>query len=146
MRECRKIGGCPTGSAVLTTGGNLKADHVIHAVGPVYRGKGDEAELLASAYRTSLEVAEESGYLDLEIAADLGHQQVEFDHQGRHVVRDEHYFLMRLCAASRAGQGEGQFRPCWLDWETALERLSFEAEREWVRRARTALEERPACE
>jgi O-acetyl-ADP-ribose deacetylase len=56
--ECRKIGGCPIGDAVITTGGNLKARHVIHAVGPVWRG-GDEEEpkLLASAYRRSLEVA-----------------------------------------------------------------------------------------
>ena len=48
MAECRKIGGCPTGQAVITTGGNLKAKQVIHTVGPVYQGgtKG-EAELLA---------------------------------------------------------------------------------------------------
>jgi O-acetyl-ADP-ribose deacetylase (regulator of RNase III) len=56
--ECQKIGGCPIGDAVITTGGNLKARHVIHAVGPVWRG-GDEEEpkLLASAYRRSLQVA-----------------------------------------------------------------------------------------
>src|SRR5437762_10972368 len=56
--ECRKIGGCPIGDAVITTGGDLKARHVIHAVGPVWRGGDeDEPELLASAYRRSLEVA-----------------------------------------------------------------------------------------
>lgn len=62
MEECRKIGGCPTGDAVITTAGNLPADRVIHAVGPRYRG-GDagERELLASAYRRSLEVAAERG-------------------------------------------------------------------------------------
>ena len=56
--ECLRIGGCPIGDAVITTGGNLKARHVIHAVGPVWRG-GDEhePELLASAYRRSLQVA-----------------------------------------------------------------------------------------
>ena len=56
--ECRRIGGCPIGDAVITTGGDLRARHVIHAVGPVWRG-GDEhePELLASAYRRSLEVA-----------------------------------------------------------------------------------------
>jgi O-acetyl-ADP-ribose deacetylase (regulator of RNase III) len=56
--ECRRIGGCPIGDAVITTGGNLKARHVIHAVGPVWRG-GDEHEdkLLASAYWRSLQVA-----------------------------------------------------------------------------------------
>jgi O-acetyl-ADP-ribose deacetylase (regulator of RNase III) len=60
--ECRRIGGCPIGDAVITTGGDLKARHVIHAVGPVWRG-GDEHEpvLLASAYRRSLQVAAEHG-------------------------------------------------------------------------------------
>jgi O-acetyl-ADP-ribose deacetylase (regulator of RNase III) len=60
--ECRKIGGCPIGDAVITTGGNLKARHVIHAVGPVWRGGDeDEPQLLASAYRRSLQVAVENG-------------------------------------------------------------------------------------
>src|ERR1017187_9746963 len=60
--ECRQIGGCPIGDAVITTGGNLKARYVIHAVGPVWRG-GDEQEpdLLASADRRSLEVAAKQG-------------------------------------------------------------------------------------
>jgi O-acetyl-ADP-ribose deacetylase (regulator of RNase III) len=60
--ECQRIGGCPIGDAVITTGGDLRARHVIHAVGPVWRG-GDEheAELLASAYRRSLEVAVQQG-------------------------------------------------------------------------------------
>lgn len=58
--ECRRIGGCPIGDAVITTGGDLKARYVIHAVGPVWHG-GDEQEpqLLASAYRRSLQVAVE---------------------------------------------------------------------------------------
>src|SRR6266436_9845056 len=60
--ECRKIGGCPIGDAVITTGGNLKARHVIHAVGPVWRGGDeDEPKLLASAYHRSLEVAVQNG-------------------------------------------------------------------------------------
>ena len=60
--ECRKIGGCPIGDAVITTGGNLTARHVIHAVGPVWRGGDeDEPKLLASAYRRSLEVAVQNG-------------------------------------------------------------------------------------
>lgn len=58
MVECRRIGGCPTGSAVLTRGGCLKARFVIHAVGPIWHGGGSgEASLLASAYRTCLEIA-----------------------------------------------------------------------------------------
>jgi O-acetyl-ADP-ribose deacetylase (regulator of RNase III) len=59
MQECRKIGGCPTGSAVATTAGNLKARYVYHAVGPIYHGRGDEEHLLASAYRACLDLAEQ---------------------------------------------------------------------------------------
>jgi len=58
MQECRKIGICPTGQAVITTAGNLKAKYVIHTVGPIYRGgnKG-EIELLKSAHLESLKLA-----------------------------------------------------------------------------------------
>ena len=66
--ECQRIGGCPMGDAVITTGGDLKARHVIHAVGPVWRG-GDEQEskLLASAYRRSLHVAAQHGLRSISI-------------------------------------------------------------------------------
>ena len=58
LEECRELGGCPTGDAKLTRGGRLKARFVIHTVGPRYRdGRRGEADLLASAYRRSLEVA-----------------------------------------------------------------------------------------
>jgi len=60
MESCRKIGGCPTGMAVITPGGLLKARYVIHAVGPVWRGGDrDEERLLKSAYRESLALASE---------------------------------------------------------------------------------------
>ena len=60
MAECRQIGGCPTGQAVITTAGKLKAKYVIHTVGPIYHGgsKG-EADLLQNAYRNSLKLAQE---------------------------------------------------------------------------------------
>jgi O-acetyl-ADP-ribose deacetylase (regulator of RNase III) len=62
MAECRKIGGCPTGQAVITTGGNLKAKHVIHTVGPIYRGGGrNETALLRSAHVESLKLASARG-------------------------------------------------------------------------------------
>jgi len=59
---CARIGHCPTGQARLTPGFNLKARHVIHAVGPIWRGgeRGEEA-LLANCYRDSLRLAEDSG-------------------------------------------------------------------------------------
>lgn len=58
LEECRKLGGCPTGEARITTGGRLKAKYVIHTVGPVYSGGNRrEAELLASAYKNSLSLA-----------------------------------------------------------------------------------------
>ncbi len=58
--ECRRIGRCPTGSAVITTAGRLPAKHVIHTVGPVWQGGGKkEPDLLRSAYDSSLRLAEE---------------------------------------------------------------------------------------
>ncbi|MEW5701285.1 MAG: O-acetyl-ADP-ribose deacetylase [Candidatus Zixiibacteriota bacterium] len=59
--ECRKIGRCPTGKAVVTGGGKLKTKWVIHAVGPIYAGLRSDADELASAYQESLERARECG-------------------------------------------------------------------------------------
>jgi O-acetyl-ADP-ribose deacetylase len=59
LAECRLIGGCPTGEARITKAYRLPARHVIHTVGPVWRGgKEGEPELLAAAYRSSIELAE----------------------------------------------------------------------------------------
>ena len=59
MAECRKVGGGPTGSAVATTAGRLKAKYVFHAVGPIYSGRDEDARLLASAYQSCLNLAEQ---------------------------------------------------------------------------------------
>jgi len=62
LAECRLLGGCTTGDAKATSGHRLRAAHVIHTVGPVWHGgQAGEAELLASCYRRSLEVAAELG-------------------------------------------------------------------------------------
>ncbi len=62
QKACRELGRCPTGDAKATPGFGLRARWIIHAVGPRYRdGRHGEAELLASAYRRSLEVADELG-------------------------------------------------------------------------------------
>lgn len=70
LEECRQIrarqGGCPTGQAVITGGGNLPARYVIHTVGPVWRGGDhDEPGLLASCYQNSLRLAAEHGVRSL---------------------------------------------------------------------------------
>lgn len=65
LEECKQIrnrqGGCKTGEAVITSGGKLKAKHVIHTVGPVWNGGNkNEEQLLANAYRNSLQLAAEN--------------------------------------------------------------------------------------
>ncbi|MEE8251804.1 MAG: O-acetyl-ADP-ribose deacetylase [Gemmatimonadales bacterium] len=62
LEECRTLGGCPTGEARITGGCNLRARHVIHTVGPVWKGgaKG-EPELLRNCYLNSLRLANENG-------------------------------------------------------------------------------------
>jgi len=62
LEECRLLGGCDTGDAKITGAGRLPARHVIHAVGPVWRGGDDgEAELLASCYRRAIGLASHNG-------------------------------------------------------------------------------------
>ena len=62
LAECRTLQGCPTGEARITKGYRLKARHVIHTVGPVWRGgTAGEPELLARCYRNSLALAEQHG-------------------------------------------------------------------------------------
>ena len=66
LAECRTLGGCPTGSAKITRGYRLAAKHVIHTVGPIWGGgrKGEE-DLLASCYRTAIELAAAHGLSSL---------------------------------------------------------------------------------
>jgi O-acetyl-ADP-ribose deacetylase len=59
LAECRTLGGCPTGEARITRGYRLPARHVIHTVGPIYRGRPADARLLTSCYVNSLALAAE---------------------------------------------------------------------------------------
>lgn len=86
------------------------------------------------------EVTEESGYADLEITHTLGVEEVEFDSNGKHVVRTEHYFAMRLRSARtlrRDAKDEEQFIIAWTPLEVAAEQLTYPAE---AARARAAIE------
>jgi O-acetyl-ADP-ribose deacetylase (regulator of RNase III) len=70
LAECRTLGGCETGSAKITRGYRLPAKHVIHAVGPVWSGGGKgEEELLASCYRTALDIVAAHGLVSLALPA-----------------------------------------------------------------------------
>ncbi len=85
------------------------------------------------------EVAEEAGYDDLEIVADLGEQLVAFPLGGAMVRRTERYFLMRarsLRQIARPADDEQQFFTIWVPWDEVISHLTFEAEQEWIRRAR----------
>jgi O-acetyl-ADP-ribose deacetylase (regulator of RNase III) len=66
LEECKTLGGCPTGMARITGGYKLPAKHVIHTVGPVWRGgMNNEQELLQDCYRNSLALAQENGCLSV---------------------------------------------------------------------------------
>ncbi|MGD9136802.1 MAG: O-acetyl-ADP-ribose deacetylase [Desulfobacterales bacterium] len=60
LKECRTVGGCPTGEARITRGYNLPARHVIHTVGPVYSGQPQDKTLLSGCYQNSLKLAAEN--------------------------------------------------------------------------------------
>lgn len=83
------------------------------------------------------ETAEESGYRNLAIERDLGLQIVTFEYGGRYIVRTERYFRMALTNSPvrLPASGEQQFEPLWLPYRDAIKMLTFEPEREWVRRA-----------
>jgi O-acetyl-ADP-ribose deacetylase (regulator of RNase III) len=90
--------GCPNGSAVITSAGNLRAKYVIHAVGPVWSGGGrGEEGLLASAYRTSLELADAHDCRSIALPAlSTGAYRYPIDDAARVAVRTAVDFLSTL--------------------------------------------------
>lgn len=78
------------------------------------------------------ETVEETGYAELAIVADLGSQVVEFDYDGSHCVRTEHYFLMRLVSdrqVARNAHDSAEFNVLWSPLAQAVDRLSFASEK-----------------
>ena len=69
LKECRSLGGCPTGEARITKGYALAARHVIHTVGPVYSGKPRDKKLLTGCYQNSLRLAAENNIHSLAFPA-----------------------------------------------------------------------------
>ncbi len=97
LAECRTLGGCPTGEARITRGYRLPARHVIHTVGPVWRGGGHgEEALLASCYRSSLALAEEHGLRTVAFPSiSTGAYRFPLERAARIAVRECWDFLSR---------------------------------------------------
>jgi 8-oxo-dGTP pyrophosphatase MutT (NUDIX family) len=109
--------------------------------GHVEPGETDEQAALR-------ETCEESGYCGLDIVADLGHASVEWTNSEEHVVRQEHYYLMRLTAARGQPEfhsaDEAKFRVTWgVDLAEAERRLTYGSEKEFASRARAYLASQP---
>ncbi len=90
------------------------------------------------------ETVEETGYAELEIVADLGERVIEFDHEGRHIRRGEHYFLLRKTGdyqEPRSPKDEKQFQPFWVPMAEAVKQLTYLAEQEVATLAIVAYEQ-----
>jgi 8-oxo-dGTP pyrophosphatase MutT (NUDIX family) len=103
--------------------------------GRVEPGETDEQTALR-------EVCEETGYCDLRIVADLGTSRVEFDRGDKHVIRIDHFYLMRLASDRYTGQNmaphkeEALFKPRWVaDLAEAKRRLTYDSEKQFAARA-----------
>ncbi len=92
--ECRKLNGCPTGAARITKGHNLPAQHVIHAVGPIWRGgTNGEANLLARAYRSCFDLVEQYGIKSVALPSiSTGAYRFPMDQAARIAVTAAHEF------------------------------------------------------
>lgn len=88
------------------------------------------------------EVQEESGYSGLVIICSLGTQVVEFEAFNTQFSRTEYFFLMKLSDDSQQGKPEDQFEPQWVEMQEAIKLLTFDPEKEWVRKAERILKEK----
>jgi 8-oxo-dGTP pyrophosphatase MutT (NUDIX family) len=122
---------------------NAAGTHVLLLIRPerdevrLPKGHVEPEEALADA--ALREVAEEAGYDDVEIIADLGEQLVAFPLDDKIVQRVEHYFLLRtrtLHQTDRPQPDAQQFFTIWVPWDEVPTHLTFEAERAWIHRAR----------
>lgn len=97
VQECMKLGGCETGQAKITSGYNLPGRWVIHTVGPIWHGgRHGEDELLASCYRSSLELAERQDVRTIAFPAiSTGAYGFPFERAARIAVREVSAFLAR---------------------------------------------------
>lgn len=95
LAECAKLGGCETGQAKITLGYRLPARYVIHTVGPIWRGgHWNEAELLASCYRNSLQLAVTHGIRTIAFPAiSCGAYRYPLDKAAHIAVREISHFL-----------------------------------------------------
>lgn len=103
LEECLTLGGCPTGEARITKGYNLPARHVIHAVGPIWAGGVDnEDALLASAYRSSLQLAAQHGLKTIAFPAiSTGSYGFPMERATRIAIREVRLFLQQNTSIER---------------------------------------------
>ena len=94
------------------------------------------------------EVSEESGYVDIVVLKELGEQLVAFQYKDQQVQRTEYYFLMRAQSKELQSRPEidaNQFFATWVEWDEAVRVVTFEAEREWLKRAYIAYNKYECC-
>ena len=104
LKECETLGGCDTGSAKITKGYRLKASHVIHAVGPVWGGGGQNEEaLLAGCYRSALDLAA-AHTLELNRLSGDFHRHLPLSRRSRRPHRGRHRGLRNRRAAHAASR------------------------------------------
>ncbi len=144
MRKIKRV--LVAGGVVVNTEGNkvlvmerdvVRSGKIIHEV-RLPKGHVDEGESHIDCAKR--EVGEETGYWNVEVIADLGFDESEFDFEGKHIVRTEHYFLMKTDPETRGtpapcGEEEAKFVPMWVDLPTAKDMLTYPSEKHFVERA-----------